>query len=495
MKEKYYVSIDLKSFYASVECVERGLDPLKTNLVVADNSRTEKTICLAVSPSLKSYGISGRPRLFEVVHQVNKINEKRKRAIKIQEFESKSYLHDDLKENFRIGIDYIVAKPRMAYYIEYSTKIYNVYLKYVSHEDIHVYSIDEVFIDITNYLSTYNTSPYELTKKIIQDIYDETQITATAGIGTNLYLAKIAMDIVSKHIKEDEDGVRIAELDEISYRKKLWEHRPITDFWRIGKGYSKKLSTLGVYTMGDVARLSLENEDILFKIFGKNAELLIDHAWGYEPCTMEDIKKYRPSVNSISSGQVLQDPYKFEYARLVCTEMVDALVLDIVEKNYVTDQIVLTIGYDIDNLKDDDIMREYKGEIVTDVYGRKVPKPAHGTINLSEETSSSKKIIEAAMKLFDEIVNKNLLVRRITVVFNRIISEKESKKYNKQVDLFSMLDGDSDDEKFLEKEKKMQKALLSIKNKHGKNAVLKGYNLMEGSTMKDRNSCIGGHKA
>lgn len=497
MEKRYYVAIDLKSFYASVECIERALDPLKTNLVVADNSRTEKTICLAVSPSLKSYGIPGRPRLYEVVQKIQRANAKRKRANQNKEFESKSYFIEELKNNTRLEIDYIVAPPRMAYYIEYSTKIYNIYLKYFSYNDIHVYSIDEVLIDITTYLSTYKMKPYDLVKMVLQDILNETNITATAGIGTNLYLAKIAMDIVAKHIDKDKDGVCIAELDEVSYREKLWEHRPLRDFWRVGKGYTNKLEAIGVYTMGDIAKLSMENEDVLYNLFGKNAELLIDHAWGVEPCTMKDIKSYRPSVNSLSSGQVLQNPYDYKQARLVAFEMVDALVLDIVEKKLVTDQVVITVGYDIENLTNPEIRARYTGEITTDVYGRRIPKHGHGTINLDEHTSSSKKILEASMKLFDRIINKDLLVRRITIVFNRIIHEEKANKEVKQLNLFDIMDGDAENQKseFYDKEKKIQSVLLSIKNKHGKNAVLKGYNLVEGSTAKDRNSKIGGHKA
>lgn len=497
MEKRYYVAIDLKSFYASVECIERGLDPLKINLVVADNSRTEKTICLAVSPSLKSYGIPGRPRLYEVVQTIQRANAKRKRANQNKEFESKSYFIEELKNNTRLEIDYIVAPPRMAYYIEYSTKIYNIYLKYFSHDDIHVYSIDEVLIDITTYLSTYKMKPYDLVKMVLQDILNETNITATAGIGTNLYLAKIAMDIVAKHIDKDKDGVCIAELDEVSYREKLWEHRPLRDFWRVGKGYTNKLEAIGVYTMGDIAKLSMENEDVLYNLFGKNAELLIDHAWGIEPCTMKDIKSYRPSVNSLSSGQVLQNPYDYKQARLVVFEMVDALVLDIVEKKLVTDQVVITVGYDIENLTNPEIRARYTGEITTDVYGRRIPKHGHGTINLDEHTSSSKKILEASMKLFDRIINKDLLVRRITIVFNRVIDEEKANKEVKQLNLFDIMDEDVENQKseFYDKEKKIQSVLLSIKNKHGKNAVLKGYNLVEGSTAKDRNSKIGGHKA
>lgn len=482
--EKSYIAIDLKSFYASVECVERGLNPLTANLVVADSSRTEKTICLAVSPSLKKYGIPGRPRLFEVVQKVK---------------EAKAMEH--------IDIDYIVAKPRMALYMEYSTRIYDIYLKYVAHEDMHVYSVDEVFIDATSYLKTYKMTAYELAKKMIYDVLENTGITATAGIGTNMYLCKVAMDIVAKHMPADEQGVRIAELDEMSYRKMLWSHRPITDFWRVGRGYAQKLEEHGMFTMGDVARCSIGdkrdyyNEDLLYKLFGINAELLIDHAWGYEPTTIETIKNYRPCTNSISSGQVLQQPYTWEKARLIVKEMTDLLVLDLVDKKVVTDQMVLTVGYDIENLADPDIMKEYHGEVTMDRYGRKVPKHAHGTANLPMQTSSTRIIMEGVMGLYDRIVDKKLLVRRITVAANRIVPEDSvvDRVQYEQMDLFTdyeeLEQQRKKNNKELEKEKSMQKAVIDIHKKYGKNAVLKGMNLEEGATTRDRNSQIGGHKA
>ena len=391
-KCKTYIAIDLKSFYASVECRERSRDPLTTNLVVADPSRTEKTICLAVSPSLKKYGLSGRARLFEVIQKVNAANNIRKLKAPNHVFSGSSDDSTELQKNPSLKIDYIIAPPRMARYMEYSTKIYNIYLKYIAPEDIHIYSIDEVFIDVTHYLSTYNMTARELAMTMIQDILDTTGITATAGIGTNMYLCKIAMDIVAKHIEPDKNGVRIAELDEMSYRRLLWNHRPITDFWRVGRGYSKKLEKIGLYTMGDIARCSIGkptdyySEELLYKLFGINAELLIDHAWGYEPCTMEDVKAYKPETNSISSGQVLHCPYEFDKARLVVKEMTDLMVLDLVDKGLVTNQIVLTIGYDIENITDKNRSQSYKGTVTTNYYGKKVPKPAHGTTNcLSEE--------------------------------------------------------------------------------------------------------------
>ena len=481
---RIYIAIDLKSFYASVECVERGLDPLTTNLVVADESRTEKTICLAVSPSLKAYGISGRARLFEVVQKVKEI----KAATGEQ-------------------VEYIVAKPRMAYYMEYSTKIYNIYLKYIAPEDIHVYSVDEVFIDVTSYLKAYEKTPRELAMMLIREVLKETGITATAGIGTNLYLCKVAMDIVAKHIKPDEDGVRIAELNEISYRRILWTHKPITDFWRVGRGYAKKLAECGIYTMGDVAMCSVGkagdfyNEELLYKLFVINAELLIDHAWGYEPCTIADIKAYKPENNSISSGQVLTCPYDAKKAKLVVMEMTDMLVLDLVEKDLVTDQMVLTVGYDIENLKNPEIRKKYKGEYTVDRYGRKIPKHAHGTTNLGKMTSSTKIIMEHIEKLYDDIINKDLLVRRMNVVANHIIRPEDvvEKKDFEQLDLFTdygELEKQKQEEKLrLEKEKRLQKAMIDVKKKYGKNAILKGMNLEEGATAMERNRQIGGHRA
>ena len=436
---KIYVSIDLKSFYASVECRERGLDPNITNLVVADESRTSKTICLAVSPSLKAYKIPGRVRLYELIQKVNQINFERRRKIKGSEFEGKSYNEIELKKNPKLELDYIIAPPRMVFYMKYSTKIYNIYLKYFSEEDIYVYSIDEIFCDITPYLKIYKMSAKDLVTKVIQDVYETTGITATAGIGTNLYLCKVAMDIVAKHAKPDKKGVRIAGLDEMTYRKLLWSHMPITDFWRVGKGYSKKLEKHGIYTMGDVARISLENEELLYKLFGINAELLIDHAWGYEPCTIKDIKSYKPASNSISSGQVLHCPYDCEKTRLIVKEMTELLALDLVEKHLVTDQIVLTIGYDVENLKNSSIRKLYNGEITEDRYGRKVPKHAHGTVNLDHKTSSTKLIMEAVMNLYDRIINDKLLTRRINLTANKVIRETEIAKNNEyeQIDLFT----------------------------------------------------------
>lgn len=502
-----YAAIDLKSFYASVECVERGLNPMTTNLVVADESRTEKTICLAVSPSLKAYGIPGRARLFQVVQQVREANRERRRKAPGQVFTGESYDDTELKASPELSISYIAAPPRMAYYMEYSTRIYQIYLKYVAPEDIHVYSIDEVFIDLTDYLSTYGLTAHELTRKMIRDVLQTTGITATAGIGTNLYLCKVAMDIVAKHIAPDQDGVRIATLDEESYRRLLWSHRPLTDFWRVGRGYARKLEEHGIFTMGDVARCSLgktndyHNEELLYKLFGINAELLIDHAWGWEPCTIADIKAYKPSTNSLCSGQVMQCPYDFHKARLVVREMADLLVLDLVDKGLVTDQIVLTIGYDIENLQNPQIRKAYKGEVTVDHYGRRVPKHAHGTVNLGRQTSSGRLILEAVSGLYDRIVDQKLLVRRVTLTANHVVDEKNVKKEvsYEQLDLFTdyeALEKQQEEENaVLEREKKLQQAVLSIKKKFGKNAVLKGMNLEEGATAVSRNGQIGGHKA
>ena len=506
-KCKTYIAIDLKSFYASVECRERNRDPLTTNLVVADPSRTEKTICLAVSPSLKKYGLSGRARLFEVIQKVNAANNIRKLKAPNHVFSDSSDDSTELQKNPSLKIDYIIAPPRMARYMEYSTKIYNIYLKYIAPEDIHIYSIDEVFIDVTHYLSTYNMTARELAMTMIQDILSTTGITATAGIGTNMYLCKIAMDIVAKHIEPDKNGVRIAELDEMSYRRLLWNHRPITDFWRVGRGYSKKLEKIGLYTMGDIARCSIGkptdyyNEELLYKLFGINAELLIDHAWGYEPCTMEDVKTYKPETNSISSGQVLHCPYEFDKARLVVKEMTDLMVLDLVDKGLVTNQIVLTIGYDIENITDKNRSQNYKGTVTTNYYGKKVPKPAHGTTNLPKQTSSTTLITNAVMELYDKIVNKKLLIRRINIVANKLVDEHSVKNANKyeQLDLFTdyeILKKQREKENAeSEREKRMQNTILDIKKKFGKNAILKGMNLQEGATAKDRNNQIGGHKA
>lgn len=499
-KERTYIAIDLKSFYASQECIERELDPMTTNLVVADGSRTEKTICLAVSPSLKAYGVSGRARLFEAIQKIREVNALRRAKAPGGVFTGKSWDDNALKADPSLEIDFIIAPPRMAHYMECSTRIYQVYLKYVAPEDIHVYSIDEVFIDATPYLKMYGLSAYEFTRKIIYDVLETTGITATAGIGTNLYLCKVAMDIVAKRTEPDQYGVRIAFLDEMSYRKLLWDHRPLTDFWRVGPGYSRKLEKCGLFTMGDVARCSLgdsnafHNENLLYKLFGVNAELLIDHAWGYESCTIADIKAYRPSSNSLTSGQVLHCPYTAGKARLIVQEMTDLLVLDLVEKGLVTDQVVLTVGYDIDNLLDPERSRAYQGPVVKDHYGRRIPKHAHGTVNLGRHMSSTRKIMDAVTALYDRIVDKNLLVRRINLTVNHVISERDAMPAAEvQLDLFAAQDSNEDEA--LEKEKRRQKAVLKIRRKFGKNAILKGMNFEEGATARDRNSQIGGHKA
>ena len=502
MKQRTYIAIDLKSFYASVECQERGLDPMDTNLVVADESRTDKTICLAVTPSLKSYGISGRGRLFEVKQRVREANAGRRHDAPGYTLEGKSCFFSELQANPKLEIDFLIAPPRMAYYMEYSTRIYQVYMKYVAPEDIVVYSIDEVFMDVTNYLTAYKLTARELARKIILDVIQTTGITATAGIGTNLFLCKVAMDIVAKHIPADKNGVRIAELDEMTYRRTMWSHQPLTDFWRVGRGYAKKLEENGMFTMGDVARMSEVNEDLLYKLFGKNAELLIDHAWGWEPTTIAAIKAYKPSSNSLGSGQVLHCPYEAEKAKLVLREMADMLSLDLVEKGMVTDQLVVTIGYDIENLTDPQRRKKYHGDIVKDHYGRQIPKHAHGTINLEGHTSSTKKIVGAAAELYDRIADKNLLVRRLNIVANHVLPESAAPKKNEgfqQLDLFTdyaALQAEQEQERAaLDREKKMQQAMLTIKKKFGKNAILKGMNLEEGATAKDRNKQIGGHKA
>ena len=497
---KVYACIDLKSFYASVECVERHLDPLNTNLVVADNSRTEKTICLAVSPSLKQYGIPGRARLFEVVGKVKEINRKRKLKNKNKKFIGSSYLDSELKNHPELCLDYVVATPRMAKYIEYSTRIYDIYLKYLSPNDIHVYSIDEVFCDITPYLSFNKMKPVEFITKIVHEVYDTTGITATAGIGTNMYLAKVAMDIVAKHKAPNEKGVRIACLDEMMYRKLLWHHTPITDFWRVGKRYSSKLEKYNMFTMGDIARCSLENEDLLYKLFGINAELLIDHAWGWEPTTIAEIKAYKPSANSISSGQVLPEPYNYEQTELIVKEMTDLLTLDLVSKKLVTDQIVLTINYDIDNLNNPNIRDNYIGEITLDYYGRRVPKPSHGTIHIDHQTSSSKVIINKVTELYKKITNKHLLVRRITIAFNNLVSEEKlkDKVVYEQYDIFTDIAKLEMEKKQLvedeTKERELQNVILNIKNKYGKNSILRGMNYIKGGRTIERNQQIGGHK-
>lgn len=506
-KQQIYIAVDLKSFYASVECRERGLDPLTTNLVVADAERTEKTICLAVSPSLKAYKIPGRARLFEVVQRVKEVNAGRRRLAKNHTFSGSSWDDRELKADPNLELDYVIAAPRMALYMEYSTRIYQVYLKYLAPEDIHNYSIDEIMACVTQYLELYHMTAEELTRTIIRDIYQTTGITATAGIGTNLYLAKVAMDIVAKHAEPDENGVRIARLDELSYRRLLWSHRPLTDFWRVGPGYASKLEAHGMYTMGDVARCSVGkdrdyyNEDLLYRLFGVNAELLIDHAWGWEPCTMEQIKAYKPENNSMGSGQVLQCPYPADKARLVLREMTELLVLDLVDKCLVTDQIVLTVGYDIENLKDEKRKKAYRGEVATDRYGRRIPKHAHGTANLDRKTSSTRLITEAALQLFDRIVDSELLVRRIYVTACRVMDKRaamEEKQYE-QLDLFTDYDAREAErvreEAELEREEKLQHAMLDIKKRFGKNAILKGTNLEEGATAMQRNRQIGGHKA
>ena len=495
IEQHIYIAIDLKSFYASVECKERGLNPLTTNLVVADSSRTEKTICLAVSPSLKKYGIPGRARLFEVVQKVKGINIERRRRAPNSNFTGSSYDDIALSKNRDLELTYIVAPPRMAYYMKYSTNIYKIYLEWFSHEDIYVYSIDEVFIDVTHYLKTYKMKARDLATKVVQDVYNKTGITATAGIGTNLYLCKIAMDIVAKHTQPNENGVRIAGLDEMTYRKLLWNHRPLTDFWRVGKGYATRLEKNGMYTMGDIARISIRNEELLYKLFGVNAELLIDHAWGYEPVTLEQIKSYKPKSNSISSGQVLHCPYNYEDTKLIVKEMTELLTLDLVSKRLVTNQIVLTVGYDIQNLKDFTLKSLYNGEVTTDRYGRKVPKHAHGTINLNHKTSSTKTITKAVMELYERIMDKRLLARRIYVVANNVIDEEtvEKEQLYEQIDFFSDYKKREMENKHEQVERKLQKAMIDIKSKYGKNAILKGMNLQEAGTTIDRNSQIGGH--
>ena len=499
MSERTYIAIDLKSFYASVECVERGLDPLTTHLVVADVSRTEKTICLAVSPSLKQYGIGGRARLFEVVKKVREVNNERKRKVGWR-MTGKSTNELELQAHPDWELDYIAAPPRMAHYIKVSTQVYQTYLKYIAAEDIHVYSIDEVFMDATAYLKTYKMTAHELAMTMIQDVLKTTGITATAGIGTNLYLSKVAMDIVAKHIPADKDGVRIAELDEMSYREKLWDYRPLTKFWRVGRGIAERLMPYGIDTMGKIARLSEQNEDLLYKLFGVNAELLIDHAWGWEPCTIDLVKQYKPETNSFSSGQVLTCPYDFKKARVVVQEMADQMALDLVAKRLVTCQLVLTVGYDVESLnstKHD----EYQGEVTTDWYGRQVPKHAHGTANLDRQTSSSRLITEAVTELYDRIVNPKLLIRRLNLTTNFVVDETEAKKpaMPQQLDLFTDYEAlkkkEEEEQAALDKERRLQEAQLAIKQRFGKNAILKGLNFEEGATAKERNAQIGGHKA
>lgn len=498
---RIYLCIDLKSFYASVECVARELDPLTTNLVVADKERTDKTICLAVTPSLKAYGISGRARLFEVVQRVEEINRYRRSKAPGRKLEGESYDDPELKRNPSLALSYIVAPPRMSYYMETSARIYDVYLKFIAPEDIHVYSIDEVFIDLTPYLKTYQKTPREMAEMLIKEVLTTTGITATAGIGTNMYLAKVAMDITAKKMPADENGVRIAELDEMSYRRELWTHRPLTDFWMVGRGISKKLEDNYMFTMGDVARCSQYNEAKLYKLFGVNAELLIDRAWGWEPTTIADVKAYRPSSNSLSMGQVLHKPYTYEMARVIVREMIDQHVLDMVEKGIVTDQIVMTIGYDIENLTDSTIRAQYHGEVTTDFYGRKVPKHAYGTANLKRKTSSSRIITDATMELFDRIVDHNLLIRRINIAACKLARERDLPKEREpeQFTLFedpeAMLLREQEEEVALESEKRMQKAILEIRKRYGKNAILKGTNFQACATARERNGQVGGHRA
>ena len=498
--DRTYLAIDLKSFYASVECVERGLDPLTTNLVVADESRTDKTICLAVSPSLKAYGVGGRARLFEAVQKVSQVNYARLMAIPDHRFKGKSTNDTEIKAHPDWELDFIRAVPRMAFYIEYSTRIYQIYLKYIAPEDIHVYSIDEVIMDVTAYLDTYRMTAHELAMTMIRDVLRNTGITATAGIGTNMYLCKVAMDIVAKHIPADKDGVRIAELDEMSYRRQLWDHKPLTSFWRVGRGIADKLAIFGLDTMGKIARCSIDNEELLYNLFGINAELLIDHAWGWEPVTMDYVKAYRPGTNSLSSGQVLTEPYSFEMARNVIIEMADAISLDLVDKRLVTDQLVLTVGYDRESLTRTEIAQDYHGDIVRDYYGRSVPKPAHGTANLNGHTSSGKEIIGAVTELYNRIVNKDLLIRRLNITTNHVINEDRAlQKAPVQLDIFTDYEEvarrEEEQRASREKERKMQEALLSIKHRFGKNAILKGTSYSEGATARDRNNQIGGHKA
>lgn len=543
---KTYISIDLKSFYASVECMERGLDPLNTNLVVADASRTQKTICLAVSPSLKAYGIPGRVRLFEVEQKVKEANARRQTRAPKNILDGKSVFASELNENPNLAIDYIAAKPRMALYMSKSTQIYDVYLRYIAPEDIYAYSVDEVFIDASGYLKTYGLNAHDFARLLVREVFKETGITATAGIGPNLYLCKIAMDIGAKHTEADADGVRIAELDEYSYRRLLWDHRPITDFWRVGRGYAKKLAKKSIFTMGDIARCSLGtssdyyNEDLLYKMFGVNAELLIDHAWGYEPCTLAEVKSYRPQRKSLVSGQVLQNAYTYDKTRIVVREMMELLALDLVDKGLLTNQIVLTIGYDIENLSDPERRKAYKGEITVDGYGREIPKHAHGTGNLPFSTASTKLTTDCVLEVFDRVVDESLLTRRISITANNLVLESEYKRESEvasaepeQISMFDMLAGggtpqerepasskdnssyserdkpnstmvaesisgsagNDNDEDALEKEKQVQEAMLKIKKRFGKNAILKGTNLQEGATAKERNAQIGGHKA
>lgn len=501
MKSRIYIAFDLKSFYASVECRERGLDPMDTNLVVADESRTDKTICLAVTPSLKSFGIPGRGRLFEVRQRMTEINAERRFCAPQHRLYGTSCFSSELQANPALAADFITAPPRMALYMEYSTRIYTIYMKYAAPEDIVVYSIDEVFMDVTDYLAAFHLTPHALAAKIIQDIFSETGITATAGIGTNLFLCKAAMDIVAKHIPPDENGVRIARLDEMSYRQTLWTHRPLTDFWRVGRGYARKLMENGMFTMGDVALCSVTHEDLLYTLFGKNAELLIDHAWGWEPCTIQDIKNYRPASQSLGSSQVLPCPYSPEKARLVLQEMADLLVLDLTDKSLVTDQLVITVGYDIENLSDPKRACNYRGPVVLDPYGRRIPKHARGTASLNHHTASAREIMSAAGELFDRIVNPGLLIRRLSVTANHTLPEStasQSIRYE-QLNLFTdyadLENRYNQEQAALKREKKLQQTMLAIKKKYGRNSIVRGMSLEEGATARERNKQIGGHKA
>ena len=500
MSERTFIAIDLKSFYASVECVDRGLDPLTTNLVVADKSRTEKTICLAVTPSLKAYGIGGRARLFEVVQRVREVNYERRRDAGWR-FKGKSSDDNELKAHPDWELDYIVAPPRMAHYIEVSRQVFQTYLKYVSSEDIHVYSIDEVFMDVTDYLDIYKVTPHELAMRMIRDVLVTTGITATAGIGTNMYLAKVAMDIVAKHAPADKDGVRIAELDEMSYRRTLWNHRPLRDFWRVGRGIATKLAEYGITSMGEIARRSLQNEDFFYRLFGVNAELLIDHAWGWEPCTIDYVKAYRPESSSFSSGQVLQEPYEWAKAKVVLQEMADAMALSLFSKQLVTDQLVLSINYDTVNLADPERRARYTGPVTTDYYGRAVPKHAHGTENLPRQTSSASLIVKAATRLYERLSDPDLLIRRITLVTNHVVPESQVKQdpAPMQLDIFTDYEAEERqrqaETEALTKERRLQTAQLTIKSRFGKNAILRGMSYTEGATAKDRNAQIGGHRA
>ena len=496
-KNKTYIAIDLKSFYASVECVERGLDPLTTNLLVADVSKTEKTICLAVTPSLKAHGISGRARLFEAVQQVKVVNAQRKAKLRGKDFTGSSYDDNELKTNPYLAVDYIAAPPRMALYREISAKIVAVYLKYVSIDDIYPYSIDEVFIDATTYLATYKMNAHDFAAMLIKDVLNTYGVTATAGIAENMYLCKVALDITAKHIQPDKDGVRIAQLDMMTYRRTLWTHRDLTDFWMVGSATAKRLNKLGLFTMGDVARCSLYDEERLYKEFGKNAVYLIDQAWGYEPVDIPTIKAYKPESTSTSAGQVLSRPYTFEETRIIITEMVDKLVLELVEKGLTTDQIVLMVGYDIENLTDPKRRAEYKGEVVKDRYDREIPKHARGTVNLGKHSSSTKLITEKTLELFERIVDKDLLTRRLTITANHLLTEDEAKNIAPAEQL-SFFDEPKDLEKKEqndEREKRVQKAVLEIKNRFGANAIMKGTSYQDAATGIERNESIGGHKA